>query len=119
MHSSILCAAAWTGWRKEISRWAIVLGDQPHLKPDTLQTFLEFAAQHPQAICQPQFGQRTAHPVILPKSLFSTLPQSLATNLKEFLAQTTTPRATFPFNDEGLTLDLDTPEDYQRLHPRD
>src|SRR5579863_7664083 len=37
MFSSVVCAANWHGWRKEISSWAIVLGDQPHLQPDTLR----------------------------------------------------------------------------------
>ena len=30
MFSSIVCAANWSGWRTEISSWAIALGDQPH-----------------------------------------------------------------------------------------
>src|ERR1019366_10818668 len=32
MFSSIVCAANWQGWQKDISSWAIVLGDQPHLR---------------------------------------------------------------------------------------
>src|SRR6266403_85663 len=31
MFSSILCAAQWTGWRADLTHWAIVLGDQPHI----------------------------------------------------------------------------------------
>ena len=42
MFSSILCAAHWHGWRREIASWAIVLGDQPHLRTETLRVLLEF-----------------------------------------------------------------------------
>src|SRR5258706_9157205 len=31
MFSSIQCAAEWNGWNANITHWAIVLGDQPHL----------------------------------------------------------------------------------------
>ncbi len=37
MFSSIVCAANWNGWQKEINSWAIVLGDQPHLQTETLR----------------------------------------------------------------------------------
>ena len=40
MFSSILCAAVWPGWKDEIATWAIVLGDQPHLRPETLRQLL-------------------------------------------------------------------------------
>src|SRR6476646_9047156 len=31
MFSSIRAAAAWSGWTPELTHWAIVLGDQPHV----------------------------------------------------------------------------------------
>src|SRR6266571_6187375 len=36
MLSSIQCAAAWAGWNRGLTHWAIVLGDQPHLRRETL-----------------------------------------------------------------------------------
>ena len=42
MFSSIVCAANWCGWQKEISSWAMVLGDQPHLRSETLRRLREF-----------------------------------------------------------------------------
>src|SRR5690242_4744910 len=41
MFSSIQCAANWRGWNPELTHWIVTLGDQPHLKPATLQTLLE------------------------------------------------------------------------------
>ena len=115
MFSSIVCAANWTGWRNEISNWAIALGDQPHLQTGTLRTLLEFAVQNPDAICQPQFGGHARHPVILPHAAFAGLKTTPAESLKKFLKAVSCRRAVFATNDSSLALDLDTPEDYQRV----
>ena len=115
MFSSLVCAANWCGWQKEISRWAMVLGDQPHLRSETLRRLLEFSAQNMEAICQPRFGGRTGHPVILPRPAFVELKSSGAATLKEFLNFTMLPRVQCPVADPGLLFDMDTPEDYNRL----
>jgi CTP:molybdopterin cytidylyltransferase MocA len=115
MFSSILCAANWSGWGEEVTRWAIVLGDQPHLRSDSLRQLLDFSAQNPVAICQPEFGGRTGHPVILPRTAFEQLKISGATNLKEFLKLSASSRVLCSVADPGLSLDMDTPEDYKRL----
>ena len=115
MFSSIVTAANWTGWRNEIFQWAVVLGDQPHLQPETLRQLLAFAAQNPHAICQPSLGGQEKHPVILPRQALDELKNSGADTLKEFLKLTVGPCVQYPVNDSGLSLDLDTPEDYNRL----
>ena len=115
MFSSIVCAADWPGWRKEISSWAIVLGDQPHLRSETLRQFLEFSAQNADAICQPEFGGRTGHPVMLPRAVFGSLKRSGAANLKDFLKHSSAPRVLCSVADPGVSLDMDTPTDYKRL----
>lgn len=115
MFSSIVGAAEWNGWRSEISGWAIVLGDQPHLRTETLAQLLEFSAQNPGKICQPMSGGRLAHPVILPPSAWEELKTTRAATLKDFLKLVAAPRVQCVINDPGLTLDLDTPEDYNRL----
>ncbi|MGC9941510.1 MAG: nucleotidyltransferase family protein [Verrucomicrobiota bacterium] len=115
MFSSIVCAACWVGWRKEISSWAIVLGDQPHLQSATLRQLLTLSAQNPGAICQPAYAERTGHPVILPVNAFSELKNSAAVTFKDFLNLTAVPRVQCRVPDAGLSLDMDTPEDYKRL----
>jgi molybdenum cofactor cytidylyltransferase len=116
MFSSIVCAANWDGWRDDISNWAVVLGDQPHLQTETLRRLLECSAQNQEAICQPAFGGRTGHPVILPRTIFPGLKNSGAATLKDFLKLATTPNVQCLVTDAGLSLDMDTPEDYKRLH---
>jgi molybdenum cofactor cytidylyltransferase len=114
MFSSILCAAKWAGWQDALTAWAIVLGDQPHLRPDTLRALLAFQRDHPEAICQPVYGARARHPVILPRRAFDELKQSRMKTLKEFLKQTSCQLVKCPAEDSGLALDLDRPEDYKK-----
>jgi molybdenum cofactor cytidylyltransferase len=115
MFSSIVCAANWNGWKKEISNWAIVLGDQPHLRPETLRQLLEFSAQNPETVCQPVFDGHTRHPVILPRTAFDELKNSAAATLKDFLKLVRLPRVHCVVADPGLSLDMDTPADYKSL----
>ena len=51
MFSSIQCAARWPHWKPALTHWAIVLGDQPHLRCETLHALLDFAAAHSEKIC--------------------------------------------------------------------
>ncbi len=114
MFSSILCAARWAGWRDGLAAWAMVLGDQPHLRLETLRALLEFSRQNPGAICQPAFNGRTGHPVILPRDVFAELKHSRAETLKEFLKPLAGRCVQCPVDDAGLLLDLDRPEDYEK-----
>ena len=114
MFSSIRCAAQWSGWRADIARLAVVLGDQPHVRFETLQTLLEFSARHANQVCQPRASGRLRHPVILPKEVFARLRGSAAASLKEFLLAGSLEAAACDSADRGLEFDLDTPADYQR-----
>jgi len=115
MFSSILCAATWTGWLAELAAWAIVLGDQPHLRPDTLRALLTFQREHPEAICQPVYAEHGRHPVLLPRRAFAELKTTKAETLKMFLKMTSCPLARCRIKDSALSLDMDTPADYIRL----
>jgi molybdenum cofactor cytidylyltransferase len=114
MFSSVVCAADWGGWKPEISAWAIVLGDQPHLRPETLRALLEFHSAHAGAICQPEFDGHARHPVILPRRVFDELKSTRAENLDIFLKLSSCQRVQCVIKDFGLALDMDAPEDYKR-----
>jgi molybdenum cofactor cytidylyltransferase len=111
MFSSVLCAARWPGWQKDLTHWAIVLGDQPHLRLETLSQLLEFAAAHAESVCQPCRVGRRRHPVLLPKADFLQLKKTPASNLKDFLLRCSV--AACEMNDPGLDLDIDQPGDYE------
>ena len=113
MFSSIQCAARWPGWNADITHWAIALGDQPHLRPDTLRALLVFAAAHPESICQPSRYARPRHPVLLPAGAFARLKDSCDAHLKQFLRDSVPPVQLCELDDPGLDLDLDQPSDYE------
>ncbi len=112
MFGSIRSAASWQGWQAGLTHWAIVLGDQPHLKLATLRQLLDLATEHDDVVCQPQYQGRFAHPVLMPKQIFFKLPQTQHETLKDFL-QTQRVLGS-PCDDSGLALDIDWPEDYLR-----
>ena len=115
MFSSIVCAAKWKGWDARVTAWVISLGDQPHLQMETLRTVLLFHARHPDAVCQPFFEKHRRHPVLLPRDAFLALRKTHASNLHEYLQRSNFKRMECSIEDSGLSLDLDYPEDYNRL----
>lgn len=112
MFSSLQCAAQWPQWHGGLTHWAVVLGDQPHLRDNTLRRLLDWTAQHPEQICQPARAGHGRHPVLLPKKIFTELARSEAAHLKEFLAGREP--ALCELDDPGLEFDIDRPEDYQQ-----
>ena len=114
MFSSIRCAAAWGGWREGLTHWAMVLGDQPHLRTESLRALIEFAAAHSSKICQPTSDGHGRHPVFLPKEDFVELAKSRAENLKAFLQMRDDRLSYLQLADPGLGLDIDRPADYQQ-----
>jgi molybdenum cofactor cytidylyltransferase len=112
MFSSIQCAAGWEGWKPALTHFAIVLGDQPHLRLETLQAVVDFSAAKPGKVCQPRKDGHRYHPVVLPKNAFELLASSRAMDLKEFLGSSETGYC--EMSDAGLELDIDRPEDYQK-----
>jgi molybdenum cofactor cytidylyltransferase len=114
MFSSIQCAARWQGWKAELTHWAIVLGDQPQLRHETLDTLLRFAAAHSNQVSQPSRHGRPRHPVVVPKTILLELSGSRAETLKAFLQQLPSGAALCELGDPGLDFDLDTPADYEQ-----
>ncbi len=114
MFSSIRCAAVWGGWRDGLTHWVITLGDQPHLRRETLQALLDCGAASRQGICQPLRAGRRKHPVLLPKRVLAELSRSCASDLKQFLQERASQWSGFESDDSGLELDMDTPAEYEQ-----
>jgi molybdenum cofactor cytidylyltransferase len=114
MFSSILAAARWGGWNASTSHWAIVLGDQPQMRPETLAALLAACANEPSQAHQPSRHGQPRHPVVLPALRFRSLadPGIAARTFKEFLALG--PVVRVEMDDPGLDLDIDTPQDYRQ-----
>lgn len=118
MFSSIQCAANWAGWDAELTHWLIMLGDQPHLRFETLQALVDFGFQRLGKICQPIRDGHRKHPVLLPKKIFVNLRNCAESDLKQFLRVHSSELAGFESEDSGLDLDMDTPEDYEQVRRR-
>ncbi len=114
MFSSVRCAADWGGWNPAITHWIISLGDQPHLQQTTLSELIAVVGTEPEAVWQPSYQGRRRHPVILPGSAFHALRRTRAADLKNFLESSSVSRRTLDVDDQGLEIDIDTPEDYAR-----
>ncbi len=114
MFSSICCAAAWAGWNAEVRHWVISLGDQPHVRGETLQALIDFATANPDKICQPLRNGRRRHPVLLTEAAFRALKDCSCSDFKQFLESRVSELAGFESDDAGLDFDIDTPADYER-----
>jgi molybdenum cofactor cytidylyltransferase len=113
MFSSIQGAALWAGWSSATSHWVVSLGDQPQVRLDTLRQLLECSARNPGKICQPGRRGHPRHPVVIPGAVWGELARSREEHLQAFLAGREGDRFCIPCEDEGLDIDVDTPEDYR------
>ena len=115
MFGSIQCAARWPCWREDLSHWIILLGDQPHLRGETLQSLIHRAGLEPHRIWQPARQGIPRHPVILPKPIFLELAGAIGPTFKDFLHERSNCRNLIESDDPGLDFDLDTPADYEKV----
>jgi molybdenum cofactor cytidylyltransferase len=114
MFSSLQCAARWTGWKPDLTHFAVTLGDQPHLSRETLEAILDFSASHADKICQPRQDGHRRHPVFLPRWALERLAASTAQDFRQFLDQWKEVSAYCELADPALMLDLDSPNDYEK-----
>jgi CTP:molybdopterin cytidylyltransferase MocA len=114
MFGSVQCAARWVSWNADLTHWSIVLGDQPHLRRETLRALLSFAGAHSSQVSQPSRRGRPRHPVVVPEMVFANLKDSRAETLKEFLQTMPAGAALCELDDPGLDFDMDTPADYEQ-----
>ena len=114
MFSSLQCAARWPSWQQALTHFAVALGDQPHLSPETLAAILSFTTAHPNRICQPRHDGHRRHPVLLPRWALQSLSLSTAQDFRQFLDATQETSAYCELADPALMLDLDSPGDYEK-----
>jgi molybdenum cofactor cytidylyltransferase len=91
-----------------------LLADQPQVSIELVKALTEQHAQTLRPIVAPLIGDRRGNPVLFDRVTFADL-LSLTGDVggRAVLAQH--PIAYVPWHDESLLLDVDTPEDYQRL----
>ncbi|KUO53389.1 MAG: hypothetical protein APF76_09105 [Desulfitibacter sp. BRH_c19] len=92
-----------------------VLGDQPLVKEDTIKDLMGKFLKNPNCLVAPYYNGKRGNPVVIPRRLFSKLNNLQgdkgARNL--FLDQDNIIK--LQVEDKGVVLDIDTPEDYEKL----
>ena len=91
------------------------LVDHPYISPDLVNLMIERFYESKKLIVVPRYRERRGHPVILSKLLFAEL---LATPLdqgaKAVVHAHKSETLEIATDDEGVTIDIDTPEEYRR-----
>lgn len=102
--------------RPGVSAMLLTLVDVPLITAATVRAVVERYRATRAAIVRPVQGDRHGHPVLIARSLFGALraadPESGA---KPVVRAHISPAGDVEVLDEGAFLDIDTPEEYQRL----
>ena len=119
MFSSLRKASGWPDWHSTLKHFAICLGDQPHVQMSTLRLLLDAARKNPTRICQPALHGSAGHPIVFPANNFRELAQRNVPNLRAYVRTHEALRLRMPVEDPAVSEDLNTPEDYARLKPKE
>jgi hypothetical protein len=93
--------------------------DIPLVRPHTLATLVEAVDGHPAPVVYPVFDDRRGHPPLINGALKDAiLSHDGGGGLRALLHRFDRPALDVPVADEGVLLDLDTPDDFQRLSTR-
>jgi molybdenum cofactor cytidylyltransferase len=95
--------------------WLLIPGDHPLVKPGTLKRLIDVWSTDRTRIVLPEHAGRRGHPTILPwrhAADVKTLPVGVGVN--HLLRRHADLVTTVPVDDPCVTLDLDTPADYER-----
>jgi molybdenum cofactor cytidylyltransferase len=100
----------------QVSAALIVLADQPFVRPQTLN---QLAQQHRRSKAQiviPSYQGIRGNPVLLDRSVFSeVMALEGDTGCRAIFSSHTEHTLKVEVEDEGILLDIDNQEDYQRL----
>jgi CTP:molybdopterin cytidylyltransferase MocA len=94
----------------------ICLCDHPVVRPETLGAMISSHSRKPDAIIIPIYRGRKGHPTLFPRFILEDIGK-LAT-LRDVIRQHFTKISLLDVDDEGVILDMDTPEDYVRIRDR-
>ncbi len=91
-----------------------LLGDQPFVSPDLIQSLTQKFLETRPAILAPFVGEKRANPVLFSRDMFETLCQLQGDAGARSIFKQYPPNS-MQWADEHILFDIDTPEDYQRL----
>lgn len=91
----------------------VCLADHPMVKAETLIRMCRCHAAQPHAIILPVYRGEKGHPPLLPRELLSEI--DAFPTLRDLIQEHSEEVHYLAVNDEGVVLDMDTWEDYQRM----
>jgi molybdenum cofactor cytidylyltransferase len=95
---------------------AVVLPvDHPLVRPETVGALVARHREDPTAIVRPVHNGRPGHPTLFPRSTWAALASDpLPRGARTLVESGDAPVVDVPVTDEGVLVDIDTPEDYRR-----
>lgn len=102
--------------RPEVEAVLLMLVDAPLVSSETVRAVVaRYRATHA-PIVRPVRGAEHGHPVLIDRSLFGAIRQAdPAFGAKPIVRANVSPAGDVPVDDDGAFMDIDTPEDYERL----
>jgi molybdenum cofactor cytidylyltransferase len=94
----------------------ICLCDHPLVRPDTIGSMISAHSREPDMIIIPAYRGRKGHPTLFPRFILEDLGK--VATLRDVIGQHLAKLSLLDVDDEGVTLDMDTPEDYRRIRDR-
>jgi molybdenum cofactor cytidylyltransferase len=94
----------------------VCLCDHPLVRPDTLESMISAHSRMPGAIIIPVYRGRKGHPTLFPRSVLEDLAK--VATLRDVIGQYSAKITLLDVDDEGVILDMDTPEDYRKILER-
>jgi CTP:molybdopterin cytidylyltransferase MocA len=87
--------------------------DHPLVAPRTIVAILQAGAASPAKIIIPTFHGRRGHPTLFPRAVIDTI--AAGGTLRDIIDAHCEAVATVEVGDEGVVLDMDTPQEYEEL----
>lgn len=94
----------------------VCLADHPLVMPATIAELVGCHASDPDSILIPAYQGRRGHPTLFPRAAIGDILS--AKTLREVIAGRAGSVRPLDVADEGVVLDLDTPEDFERIRRR-
>jgi len=95
----------------------VTLVDVPLVAASTVRAVLERYRATRATVVRPVSGDRHGHPIVIDRSLFQALESAdPAIGAKPIIRAHVSAEGDVTVSDEGAFVDIDTPEDYARLH---
>ncbi len=102
--------------QKQATGALICLVDHPLVEAETMKQLVVAAMQAPERIIIPTYLERRGHPTLFPRTLLADIYQGF--NLREIIGRHPDKVTLLPVEDEGVLLDMDTPQDYRKICQR-